>query len=92
VPNTPPAATPASVTEADQRLDALISASATVEWCKVAMLIARVTDAARAAAIEVTAQGIASRVYAMTADRRLEVQGNVRRWRDSEVRTAPKQV
>lgn len=71
---------------ADPRLDALILASATSEWCKVAMLIARVTDAARAEAIETTAQTIASRIYAMTSDNRLDVQGNVRRWRAAEVR------
>ena len=71
---------------ADPRLDALILASATSEWCKVAILIARVTDAARAEGLVTTAQTIASRIYAMTSDNRLDVQGNVRRWRAAEIR------
>lgn len=56
------------------------------------MLIARVTDAARAESIDTTAQAIATRIYAMTADNRLDVQGNVRRWRASEVRKPPAKV
>jgi Protein of unknown function len=73
-------------TEADARLDAVILACAEPEWCKVAILIARTTDAARAQAIDAPAQAIAARIYALTADRRLDVQGNVRRWRASDVR------
>ena len=79
---------PAALTEADARLDAVILACAELEWCKVAMLIARTTDAARAQAIEAPAQAIAAHIYAMTADHRLDVQGNVRRWRASDVRRA----
>lgn len=71
---------------ADPRLDALILASATSEWCKVAILIARVTDAARAEGLDTTALSIASRIYAMTSDNRLDVKGNVRRWRAAEIR------
>ena len=75
--------------EPDPRLDAVILAAATAEWCKVAMLIARATDAARIAAIAAPAQVIANRIYALVGDRRLEVQGNVRRWRAGEVRVPP---
>lgn len=89
VPNTPPTVPLAPAIAADPRLDVLIEAAATSEWCKVAMLIARVTDAARAATIETNAQAIATRIYAMTADHRLDVQGNVRRWRDAQVRKPP---
>ncbi len=77
---------PAAGISADPRLDALILECAEGEWRKVAMLIARATDAARALPLDVTAQGIATRIYAMTSDHRLEVQGNVRRWRAAEVR------
>lgn len=88
---TPPPATP-NAAIADPRLDELILQAAQSEWCKVAMLIARVTDAARAASINAATQTIATRIYAMTADNRLEVQGNVRRWRASKVRKTPAKV
>lgn len=77
---------PPSAVAVDPRLDEAILDSAGVEWCKVAVLIARATDAARAAEIAVTPQDIATRIYAMTSDNRLEVSGNVRRWRAAEVR------
>jgi Protein of unknown function len=82
------AADTAAVTHPDPRLDDVIISCATAEWCKVAILIARATDAARAATIETTAQVIAARVYALVEDKRLDVQGNVRRWRNGEVRLA----
>jgi hypothetical protein len=72
----------------DPRLDAAILASLTKEWCKVAVLISRVTDAARAASLEAPAQVIAAHIYALAADHRIDVQGNVRRWRAGEVRCA----
>lgn len=68
------------------RLDAVILACASPEWCKVAVLISRVTDAARAAGLEAPAQVIAARIYALAETQRLDVQGNVRRWRAGEVR------
>lgn len=71
----------------DMRLDAVILACATAEWCKVALLISRATDAARAAGLEAPAQVIATRIYALAEAHRLDVQGNVRRWRAGEVRS-----
>ena len=49
-------------------------------------VIARATDAAKAQALDVPAQAIAQRIYALTDNKRLVVQGNVRRWRAGEVR------
>lgn len=80
---------PPAAVAVDPRLDATILDSATAEWCKVAVLIARATDAARAAELTVTPQDIATRIYAMTSDNRLDVSGNVRRWRAAEVRRRP---
>ncbi len=80
---------PAIVVVVDPHLDAAILASASEQWCKVAVLIARATDAARAAELSVSPQDIAGRIYAMTTDGRLEVSGNVRRWRAAEVRKRP---
>lgn len=73
----------------DPRLDTAILDSAGAEWCKVAVLIARATDAARAAGFTASPQDIANRIYAMTSDNRLDVSGNVRRWRAAEVRRKP---
>ncbi len=79
---------PTAAAAENPALDAVILSCGTAEWCKVAMLIARTTDAARAASIDAPAQLIAGRIYALVADRRLQSQGNVRRWRASEVRLA----
>jgi hypothetical protein len=75
--------------ESATTLDALIVASATGEWMKVAMLIFRTIDASKAQAIDAAPQAIAARIYALVADGRLEAQGNIRRWRTSEVRVKP---
>lgn len=77
-----------SAAETEARLDALILTCTTGDWVKVAVLIARITDAARAEALEVLPQGIAARIYALSDAHRLQVKGNVRRWRAGEVRNA----
>lgn len=80
--------TPEPSAETEARLDALILTCATGDWVKVAVLIARITDAARAEALEVLPQGIAARIYALADAHSLQVKGNVRRWRAGEVRNA----
>ena len=80
---------PARTPDDDAATDALIVASATKEWCKIAVLIARTTDAARAQSLELPPQAIASHIYALAEAGKLSVQGNVRRWRAGEVKTAP---
>ncbi len=75
--------------DADPVLDQLIIGCATNEWCKVAVLIARATDAARATQRTVSGQALAQRIYALAESRRLDVRGNVRRWRAGEVRVLP---
>lgn len=77
---------PVTTVAVDPRLDTAILDSASGEWCKVAVLIARATDAVRAQSLDVSPQDIANRIYAMTSDSRLEVTGNVRRWRAAEIR------
>lgn len=81
--------TPEPAAETEARLDALILNCATGDWVKVAVLIARITDAARAEALDVLPQGIAARIYVLADAHRLQVKGNVRRWRAGEVRNAP---
>ncbi|MBX9683948.1 MAG: hypothetical protein K2X41_09185 [Hyphomicrobium sp.] len=72
--------------DADAALDQLIIGCTTTEWCKIAVLIARATDAARADQRTVSGQSIAQRIYVLADSRRLDVRGNVRRWRAGEVR------
>lgn len=81
IETTSAAAPPPSAIADPATLDRLIMTSATAEWCKVALLIARVTDACKAEAIDATGQTIAARIYALVEEGRLTVQGNVRRWR-----------
>jgi hypothetical protein len=80
--------TPVPTVAIDPRLDAVILSCADGEWRKVAMLIARTTDAAREQSIDATTQSIADRIYALTAANSLEVKGNVRRWRTTAIRRA----
>ncbi len=69
-------------------LDALILAASDGEWCKVAVFIAKVVDAAKAQSIETTGQAIAARLYALAEGGQIEVNGNIRRWRAASVRRA----
>lgn len=67
-------------------LDAIILAAADGEWCKVAVFMSKVMDAAKAQSIETTGQAIAARIYVLCEQGQLEPQGNVRRWRAASVR------
>ena len=82
---TQPAAPATAAPVSDEAVDALIMASATAVPCKVALLIARTVDAAKAQALVLTAAAIAPRLYALAETGQLTVAGNVRRWRAAEV-------
>jgi len=64
----------------------LILAQASAEWCKTAVFIARIVDAAKSGGHEITGQAVAQRIYEMVETTPLEAKGNVRRWRSSEIR------
>jgi len=83
-----PAAEPAVLLTDEQAavVDALILSVVTREACKVAVLIARVVDAAKSAGVEAGAGVIAPRIYALADSGKLAVSGNVRRWRAAEVK------
>ncbi|MFM9941216.1 MAG: DUF3658 domain-containing protein [Hyphomicrobiaceae bacterium] len=80
--------TPAKADTPADPLDALIMAACDGEWCKMAVFLSRVVDAAKAQGIETTGQAIATRIYNLVETGRLEAKGNVRRWRAGEVRAA----
>jgi hypothetical protein len=69
-----------------EALDLVILGVLDGEWHKVAIIIARATDAAKAGALDVSAQAIAQRIYALVDNKAIESQGNVRRWRAGEIR------
>ena len=70
----------------DAQTDAVILASATADWVKIAVLIARSTDAARAQSLDLAPPVIAARIYALAESGKLEVLGNMRRWRAAQAR------
>jgi hypothetical protein len=83
--DTAPTPTPLSP-EQIATTDALIMAAATAEWCKVAVLISRTVDLAKAQNLDVPSSAIVTRIYALAESKALATQGNVRRWRAGEVR------
>lgn len=77
------------MTETHEKIDALILTAATKDFTKIAVLIAKVYDAMPDAGITPhvdSGKDIAARLYILVDHGRLDCQGNMRRWRDSEVR------
>lgn len=73
----------------DEDIDALIMDAANEHWTKIAVIISKVYDAFEAQGAELPetlAQDIAQRLYILVDNGRLDVQGNMRRWRDADVR------
>ena len=65
-------------------LDRLILAAARTQWSKVAMIIGRVwLECGRDAVTDVA---IAARIRDLVEDGKLQAQGNLARWRHSEVK------
>jgi Protein of unknown function len=63
----------------------LILSFAKVQWRKVAMIISQVLDDYRQRGVEVE-DGVAERICALVENGPLEAQGNLSRWRHSEVK------
>ncbi len=68
------------------KIDALVLSAASGEWQKTALLISKVFDDPAFSTEKDTAQSVAERIYTLVDDGKLEANGNVRRWRDSNVR------
>jgi hypothetical protein len=69
-----------------EKIDALIMAATPPEWVKTAVLISRVFDDPGFGGLNSSAQDVAERLYILIDHGKLDVQGNMRRWRDSDVR------
>ncbi len=73
----------------DDQIDALILDAVTDDFAKIALIISRVYDtlAARdAPPPKDLSHVIAERIYILVDHGRLDVQGNMRRWRDADIR------
>ena len=77
-----------------QDVDDMILSFAKVQWRKVAMIMSRVLHECRDRGVDIDEHGITDRICALVAERiralvengQLEAQGNLARWRHSEVR------
>jgi Protein of unknown function len=77
-----------------QDIDGLILSFAKVQWRKVAMIISQVLSECRRRGVDVDEDGIAERICngvaericALVEDGQLEAQGDLSRWRHSEVK------
>ncbi len=77
------------MTNAPEKIDALIMEAASVEFTKIAALISKVYDAMPGAGITPHADSgkeIAEALYILVDNGALECQGNMRRWRDADVK------
>jgi len=75
---------PASVTEAD--VDELIFAALKKNWRKVAMIVGNVFQTCETRSIPLSDEVIAARIQELAEAGRIESQGNLAKWRYSEVR------
>src|ERR1700704_622209 len=73
-------------TASQQRIDELILASACQRWLKVARIIMGVLKACKKGKIDIRIDAIAKRICAMVEQGKLQSQGNLSRWRHSEVK------
>lgn len=71
-------------------LDQLILTAAKPKWQKVAMVIIKAQKIAEKTDFKTSDGALAARISALCTDGRLELQGNLSRWRHSEVRLPAK--
>jgi hypothetical protein len=73
-------------TPSDQEIDSLILSTAHAQWRKVAFIVSSVLLVCRKNAAAPDEYDIADRIQALVGEGKLEAQGNLNRWRHSEVR------
>jgi hypothetical protein len=70
----------------DRYIDGLILSAATGQWRKVALIVGKVLMVCRNNAAETSEHAIADRIRALVDEGKLQAQGNLSRWRHSEVK------
>jgi len=78
------------ISSSNLHLDQLILSVAKPKWQKVAMLIIKVQQIAEKTDFKTSDGALAFRASSLCADGRLESQGNLSKWRYSEVRLPAK--
>lgn len=81
------------MTNQPSQIDTILLATTPTDFIKTAVLIAQSYDACVADGIPATdtlAKDIAERLYILVDNGRIEAKGNMRRWRDSEVKLITK--
>jgi hypothetical protein len=69
-----------------QDVDGLILSFARVQWRKVAMIMSQVLHECRDRGADVDVDRVAEQICALVESGQLEAQGNLARWRHSEVK------
>ncbi len=78
-----------------EQIDALILDAASDHFTKIAVIIAKVFDAFEAQGQELTkdlSHTIADRIYILVDNGGLDVQGNMRRWREADIKLPVKKA
>jgi hypothetical protein len=73
----------------DASLDEVIFSIVTPRWQKVAMVIGKALDRCEQFGYQVSDDVLGARILHLAQSGRLESQGNLQIWRDSDVRTKP---
>ncbi len=74
------------MTKINDDIDAMVMKAAGAEWQKTAVLISKVFDDPNFDKEVLSGQNVAERIYALLDAEKLEATGNIRRWRESNVR------
>lgn len=76
------------MTNINETIDQMIFAAATKDWQKTALVISKVFENPDFAGQNLSSQNVAERIYALVEAAKLQSTGNIRRWRDSNVKLA----
>ncbi|WP_454623843.1 DUF3658 domain-containing protein [Bradyrhizobium cenepequi] len=73
----------------ESRVDRVILSVIAPQWRKMALIVGQAVERGEELALGITGEMFAARIQALVGAGRLEGQGDLRRWRHSEVRLKP---
>mgnify|MGYP003671982575 CR=1 FL=1 len=76
------------MTDINDTIDQMILSAVTKDWQKTALVISKVFDNPDFDRETLTGQNVAERIYTLVEGGTLTSTGNIRRWRDSNVKLA----
>ena len=74
----------------NERIDTMILSAVSADWQKTALIISKVFDHPDFDKEQLSGQNVAERIYTLVENGALNATGNIRRWRDSNVKLADK--